>query len=98
MKKVKIRPLGEKILLKRVEAQTKTASGIFLPESATEKPQQATVVRVGDGKMLESGKRAPFQVKEGDTVILSKWGGTEVKIDGEEYLVLGEDEVLAVVG
>jgi chaperonin GroES len=98
MKKVKIRPLGEKILLKRVEAQTKTASGIFLPESATEKPQQATVVRVGDGKMLENGKRAPFQVKEGDTVILSKWGGTEVKIDGEEYLVLGEDEVLAVVG
>lgn len=94
---MKIRPLGEKILVKRVEAQEKTASGIFLPQTAKEKPQQAKVVAVGDGKLLDSGKRAPFQVKEGDTIILGKWGGQEIKIDNEEYVVLGEDEVLAVV-
>jgi len=95
---MKVRPLGEKILVKRVEAATQTDSGIFLPETAKEKPQQATVVRVGDGKLLDDGSRAEFQVKEGDTIILSKWGGTEIKIEGEEYLVLNEDEVLAVVG
>lgn len=94
---MKIRPLGEKILVKRVEKEEKTASGIFLPETAKEKPQQAKVVAVGDGKLLESGERAPFQVKAGDTIILGKWGGQEVKIDDEEYVVLGEDEVLAVV-
>lgn len=94
---MKIRPLGEKILVKRVEKEEKTASGIFLPETAKEKPQQAKVVAVGDGKLLESGERAKFQVKPGDTVILGKWGGQEVKIDDEEYVVLGEDEVLAVV-
>lgn len=95
---VKIKPLADKILVQRVEAQTKTASGIYLPESAKEKPQQAKVIRVGDGRTLDNGSRAPFTVKEGDTIILGKWGGTEVKIDGEEYLILGEDEVLAVVG
>ena len=94
---MKIRPLGEKILVKRVEAETQTKSGIFLPETAKEKPQQATVVAVGDGKLLDNGQRAPFQVKAGDTIILGKWGGQEVKLDGEEYVVLGEDEVMAIV-
>lgn len=93
----KVRPLGDKILVKRVEPETKTKSGIFLPESAKEKPQQATVVAVGDGRLLDNGKRAPFQVKAGDRVIIGKWGGTELKIDNEELLVLGEDEILAVV-
>lgn len=94
---MKIRPLGEKILVKRVEAETQTKSGIYLPETAKEKPQQAKVVAVGDGKLLDDGKRAPFTVKAGDTIILGKWGGQEIKLEGEEYVVLGEDEVMAVV-
>lgn len=94
---MKIKPLGDKILVQRVEAESKTASGIYLPESAKEKPQQAKVIRVGDGRALDNGERAPFTVKEGDTVLLGKWGGTEVTVDGEDYLILGEDEVLAVV-
>ena len=93
----KVRPLGDKILVKRAEPETVTKSGIFLPETAAEKPQEATVVAVGDGRLLENGKRAPFQVKAGDKVILGKWGGTELKIDGQELLVLGEDEILAVI-
>jgi chaperonin GroES len=93
----KVRPLGDKILVKRAEPETKTKSGIFLPETAKEKPQHATVVAVGDGRLLDNGKRAPFQVKKGDKVIIGKWGGTELKIDGEELLVLSEDEILAVI-
>ncbi|MAX23514.1 MAG: co-chaperone GroES [Phycisphaeraceae bacterium] len=93
-----VRPLGDKIIVKRVEAQEKTASGIYLPESAKEKPQEAKIIALGDGKVLDSGERASFQVKKGDTVLLSKWGGTELKIDGEEYLILTEDDILAVVG
>ncbi len=95
---MKIKPLGDKILVKRVDAEEKTASGIYLPESAKEKPQQAKVVRVGTGKVGDDGQKIDFQVKEGDTIILNKWGGTEIKLDGEDYIVLGEDEVLAVVG
>ncbi|MCC6680176.1 MAG: co-chaperone GroES [Phycisphaeraceae bacterium] len=94
---INIRPLGDKIIVKRLEAEKQTASGIFLPESATEKPQQAKVIRVGTGRKTDDGKTFPFQVKVGDTVILSKWGGTELKHNDEEYLVLSEDEVLAVV-
>lgn len=94
---MKIKPLGDKILVKRLEAETKTASGIFLPESAKEKPQQAKVIAVGEGKVLDNGDRAPISIKKGDTIILNKWGGTELKLDGEEYLVMGADEVLAIV-
>ncbi len=94
---MKVRPLGDKILVKRLESKEKTESGIYLPESAKEKPQQATVIAVGDGRVLDNGKRAPFQVKKGDTVVIGKWGGSEIKINGEDYLVLSEDEVLAVV-
>ena len=94
---MKVRPLGDKILVKRVEAQSKTKSGIYLPETAKEKPQEATVVAVGEGRLLENGKRAPFQVKKGDKVIIGKWGGTELKVDGQEMLVMSEDEVLAIV-
>ena len=94
---MKVRPLGDKILVKRVEAQSKTKSGIYLPETAKEKPQEATVVAVGDGRLLENGKRAPFQVKKGDKVIIGKWGGTELKVDGQEMLVMSEDEVLAII-
>jgi chaperonin GroES len=94
---MKIKPLGDKILVKRLEAETKTNSGIFLPESAKEKPQQAKVIAVGEGKVLDNGERAKPTVKKGDTIILSKWGGTELKLDGVEYLVMSEDEVLAIV-
>jgi len=94
---MKVRPLGDKILVKRVEAQTKTKSGIFLPESAKEKPQEATVVEVGEGRVLDSGARAPFQVKKGDKVLIGKWGGTEIKIEGVEHLVMTEDDILAVI-
>lgn len=94
---MKLRPLGDKILVKRAKAEEKTASGIFLPEGAKEKPQQATVVAVGDGRSLKNGQRASFQVKKGDTIVLSKWGGTEVKVADEEMLILSEDDILGVV-
>jgi chaperonin GroES len=95
---LKIKPLGDRLLVQRLEAQTKTASGIYLPESATEKPQQAKVVAVGEGKVQEStGKRVKPDVKKGDTIILGKWGGTEIKIQDETYIVVESNEVLAVV-
>ncbi|MEX0744407.1 MAG: co-chaperone GroES [Phycisphaeraceae bacterium] len=94
---MKVRPLGDRILVQRVDPETKTKTGIYLPESAKDKPQQAKVVALGQGRLLDNGERAPFQVKAGDTVLLGKWGGTEVKLDDQEYVVLGEDEVLAVM-
>ena len=94
---MKIKPLGDKILVQRLEAESQTASGIFLPESAKEKPQQAKVVAIGTGKILDNGERAAFQVKKGDTILLSKWGGTEISHDGDDYIMLSEDEVLAVI-
>ncbi len=94
---MKLKPLGDKILVKRVEAQTKTKSGIFLPETAKEKPQEATVLAVGEGKTLKNGTKVPLAVKKGDKIIIGKWGGTELKLDGEEVLILNEDDVLAIV-
>jgi chaperonin GroES len=94
----KLKPLGDKILVKRHEAETKTASGIYLPDSAAEKPQQAKVIEVGDGKLNDkTGKRSPVTVKKGDTVLLSKWGGTEIKLDGQEMLIVNEEDILAIV-
>ena len=96
--KAKVKPLGDRLLVKRLEAETKTASGIYLPESATEKPQQAKVLAVGEGKVNEStGKRNTLPVKKGDTILLSKWGGTELKIDGEEVLIVNLDDVMGIV-
>ena len=92
-----IRPLGDKVLVQRVEAEEKTASGIYLPESAKEKPQQAKVVKLGAGRETKSGKVVPFSVKEGDTILLGKWGGQEVTVDGEDYIILGEDEIMGVL-
>jgi len=94
---MKLRPLGDKVLVKREEAQSKTKSGIYLPEAAKEKPQRATVIAVGDGKLLDNGERSKFQVKKGDTIIIGKWGGTELKLADDEMLVMSEDEILAVV-
>ncbi len=94
---MRVRPLGDKILVKRAEAQSKTKTGLFLPETAKEKPQEATVVEVGEGKLLDSGQRAPFQVKKGDRVLIGKWGGTELKLEDQEMLVMSEDDILAVI-
>jgi len=93
----KIRPLGEKVLLKRLQAEEKTKGGIVLPDTAKEKPQKGTVLAVGDGKLLEDGKRAAFQVKKGDKVLFASYAGTEIKIDGEEYVLMDESEILAIL-
>jgi chaperonin GroES len=93
----KLRPLGDKILVKRVEAESKTKSGIVLPDSAKEKPKRGKIVAVGDGKRLENGEKAPFTVKKGDEVIFTSYAGTEIKLDGEELMIMSEDDVLAVV-
>jgi chaperonin GroES len=93
----KLRPLGDKIIIKRVEAESKTKSGIVLPDTAKEKPKRGTVLAVGDGKRLENGDRAAFSVKKGDQVIFASYAGTEVKVDGEELIIMSEEDILAVV-
>jgi chaperonin GroES len=90
-------PLNDKIVVKRLEAESTTAGGIVLPDSAKEKPKQGRVVSLGDGKLLDNGKRAAFQVKEGDRVLFTSYAGNEVKIGNEEYLIMTEDDLLAVV-
>ena len=94
---MKVVPLNDKIVVKRLEAEDKTAGGIVLPDTAKEKPKQGKVLSLGDGKLLESGKRAAFQVKEGDRVLFTSYAGSEVKIGNEEYLIMTEDDILAVV-
>ena len=96
--KPRIKPLGDKILAKRVQAEDTTKGGIFLPDTAKEKPKEGEVLALGDGKHLENGNRSEFQVSEGDRVLFSSYAGTEVKIDGEEYLILSEDDILAIIG
>jgi chaperonin GroES len=93
----KLRPLGDKILVKRVEAESKTKSGIVLPDTAKEKPRRGKILSVGDGKRLDSGERAPISVKKGDEVIFASYAGTEIKLDGEDLMIMSEDDVLAVV-
>ena len=95
---MKVKPLADRILVQRIEAQTKTKSGIFLPETAKEKPQQAKVLAVGDGKLnVKTGTRTPVQVKAGDLILLSKWGGSEIKIDGKDYVIVNEDDIMGVI-
>ncbi|MEI7767247.1 MAG: co-chaperone GroES [Phycisphaerae bacterium] len=94
---LKVRPLADKIIIKRLEAETTTKSGIVLPESAKEKPRRGKVVAIGEGKLLDDGTRAKFQVKKGDEVIFASYAGTELKIDGEELMIMSEEEVLAIV-
>jgi chaperonin GroES len=96
--KTAIRPLNDKVLLERDEAETKTASGIFLPESSKEKPMTATVVAVGPGKVnTENGTRTPIGLKAGEKVIISKWAGSEIKLDDQDYLLVDASEILAVI-
>lgn len=91
-----IRPLGDRVLVKPIEQEERTKGGIVLPDTAKEKPQLGEVIAVGTGRLLENGQRVPLEVKVGDRVIYAKYGGTEVKLDGVEYLILRESDVLAV--
>ena len=92
-----IKPLGQRVLIKRAEAEQKTAGGLFLPDNAKEKPQEAIVVAVGTGGRDENGKLIDFTVKENDRVLISKYGGTEVKIDGQDYVIVSEQDILAII-
>ncbi|MCK9227090.1 MAG: co-chaperone GroES [Syntrophorhabdaceae bacterium] len=94
---MKVKPLQDRILVKRIEEEERTKGGIIIPDAAKEKPQEGKVVAVGDGKTLESGQKASLTVKPGDKILFGKYSGTEIKVDGEEHLILREDDVLAIV-
>lgn len=95
---MKIKPLGERVLVEPVKADEVSKGGIIIPDSAKEKPQEGRIVAVGTGKIDDNGKKVPFNVKKGDLVLMPKYGGTEVKIDGKEYQIMREDDILAVIG
>jgi chaperonin GroES len=97
MAKLKIRPLGEKVLVKRLEAEDRTAGGIVLPDSAKEKPKRGKVRSVGEGKLSDKGDRIPPQVKKGDEILFTSYAGTEIKVEGEELLIMDESEILAII-
>ena len=92
-----LRPLGDKVVVQVLEAEGKTASGIYLPDSAQKKPQEGKVIAVGNGRVLDDGSRNKLSVKAGDKVLFSKYGGNEVTLDGEEYTILDEDQIYAVL-
>jgi len=92
-----IRPLHDRLIVKRFEEEEKTKGGIIIPDNAKEKPQQGEVIAVGAGKVLEDGKKAPMEVKKGDRVLFGKYSGTEIKIDGTEYLMMREEDILGIV-
>jgi chaperonin GroES len=94
---MKIRPLHDRVIVKRVEEEEKTKGGIIIPDTAKEKPMEGEVVAVGNGKVLESGERSPLEVKKGDRILFGKYAGTDIKIDGEEHLILREDDIIAIV-
>ncbi len=95
---VKIRPVEDRVVIEVLEAEEKTAGGILLPESAKEKPKDGKIVSLGEGRTLDNGERSTFSVKKGDRVLFSSYAGTEVKYLGEEYLIMGESDILAVIG
>ena len=97
VKKLKIRPLHDRIIVKRLEEEEKTKGGIIIPDSAKEKPQEGEVFAVGNGKILDSGKSLPLEVKVGDKILFSKYSGTEIKLDDQEYLIMNEGDVQAIV-
>ena len=94
---MKIRPLHDRLIVKRLAEETKTKGGIIIPDTAKEKPLEAKVISVGHGRILEDGKVRPMDIKTGDTILFSKYAGTEIKIDGEEHLILREEDVLGVI-
>ena len=93
-----LKPLGDRVIIELVESEEKTASGIVLPDTAKEKPQEGKVVAVGTGRVLENGERVTLEVAQGDRIIFSKYAGTEVKYEGTEYLILRESDILAIIG
>jgi chaperonin GroES len=94
---INIRPLGDRVVIKPMEAEETTKGGIILPDTAKEKPQKGKVLALGSGRILDNGTRVPLDVREGDTVIFSKYGGTEIKVEGEDYLIVSERDILAVL-
>jgi chaperonin GroES len=94
---MKLRPLQDRIIVKRVEEENKTKGGIIIPDTAKEKPAEGKIVAVGNGKVGEDGSRIPLEVKEGDRVLFGKYSGTEVKVEGEEYLIMREDDILGII-
>lgn len=98
MAKMNIKPLGDKVIVKRVEAEERTAGGIVLPDTAKEKPKRGIVLAVGTGRLLDDGTRHAMQVKKDDEVLFTSYAGTEVKINGEEYIVMDESDILGVIG
>ena len=95
--KPKIKPLGEKVLVQRLEAESMTKGGIVLPDTAKEKPKEGTILAVGDGKLLSDGKRSEHQVTVGDRVLFTSYAGTDIKVDGEEYMLMDESDILAII-
>ncbi|MGB2987595.1 MAG: co-chaperone GroES [Phycisphaerae bacterium] len=98
MAKLNIRPLGDKVIVKRVEAEGKTAGGIVLPDTAREKPKRGIVLAIGNGRMLDDGTRSEMQVKKNDEVLFTSYAGTEIKVDGEDYMIMDESDVLGIIG
>jgi chaperonin GroES len=98
MAKTKFRPLHDRVVVRRIEAQEKTKGGIIIPDTAQEKPQEGEIVAVGPGGRDETGKLIPIDLKAGDTVLFGKWSGTEVKIDGQDLLIMKESDIMGVVG
>jgi chaperonin GroES len=94
---MKFRPLHDRVIVKRVEEEEKTSGGIIIPDAAKEKPQEGKVIAVGKGKILENGKVSPLDVKKGDRILFGKYSGQEIKIDGEEHLIMREDDILAII-
>ena len=94
---MKVRPLQDRVLVRRVKEEEKTKGGIIIPDTAKEKPQEGEIIAAGEGKKLDNGDRVPLDVKEGDRVLFGKYAGTEVKLDGEDYLIMREDDILGVI-
>ena len=94
---MKVRPLHDRVIVKRIEEQDKTKGGIIIPDTAKEKPIEGKVIAVGPGKVMENGKRVALQVKEGDRILFGKYAGTDIKIEGEERLIMREDDIIAIV-
>jgi chaperonin GroES len=94
---MKLRPLHDRVIVERVEEEEKTSGGIIIPDAAKEKPQQGKIIAVGKGKILENGKVSPLAVKKGDRILFGKYSGQEIKIDGEEHLIMREDDILAII-
>ncbi|EJF78558.1 chaperonin [Candidatus Bartonella washoeensis Sb944nv] len=98
MANIQFRPLHDRVVVRRVESENKTAGGIIIPDTAKEKPQEGEIIAVGNGALDDNGKRVPLEVKTGDRILFGKWSGTEVKIDGEDLLIMKESDIMGILG